>query len=278
MTTASAHRGATRRLGTSLLGALLAAAVAASPASAQPLQLPAARSTAAAAQAQEASDDIESREPDGARRFLRDVGSDFKHFFSIDTAEWLGVGGAAALAVHPADDELRDETQKPGESTTLGGGAQYGAFYVQVPLAVAWWAIGHSKGSENGASAGRDLLRAQISAGSWTYALKYATNRTRPNGDPRSFPSGHASATFATATVLEQHCGWKLGLPAFAAATYTGISRITDNKHWASDVVFGAFIGVASGRTVTLRLRSEKVALAPWAVPGGFGLLLSAGG
>ena len=88
-------------------------------------------------------------------------------------------------------------------------------------------------------------MRAQISAVSWTYAFKYAVNRTRPNGDPRSFPSGHSSAVFATAMVLQEHYGWKVGLPIFAAAAYTAASRITVNKHWASDVTFGAVLGMA---------------------------------
>jgi hypothetical protein len=183
--------------------------------------------------------------------FLRDVGRDYLHFLSIDTAIWLGMGGGAALAVHPADDALRDDalTAHPD----LSGGDLYGEGGVQIPLAVAWWIIGHAAHSERGADVGRDLLRAQISAASWTYALKFATHRTRPNGDPRSLPSGHASATFATAMVLEEHYGWKVGVPAFAAAAYTAASRVTDNKHWASDVVLGAFLGMApTGKPVQM--------------------------
>jgi membrane-associated phospholipid phosphatase len=104
------------------------------------------------------------------------------------------------------------------------------------------------------------------------YALKFMADRTRPNGDPRSFPSGHATATFATAMVLQDHYGWKLGVPTFVAATYTAISRLTENKHWASDVTMGAFVGIASARTVTLHLRDRPFALRPYAVPGGLGV------
>ena len=106
---------------------------------------------------------------------------------------------------------------------------------------------------------GRDLLRAQISVVSWTYAIKVAAQRTRPNGDPRSFPSGHASTSFATAMVLQEHFGWKAGLPAFALAAYTAASRVVANQHWASDVVFGAVVGMASGRTVTIHLRDTRL-------------------
>jgi len=52
------------------------------------------------------------------------------------------------------------------------------------------------------------------------------------------------------------------------------LSRISSNKHWASDVVFGAAVGMASARTVTLKVRKHKIALVPTVVPGGAGLAL----
>ena len=64
--------------------------------------------------------------------------------------------------------------------------------------------------------------------------------------------------------------------PPTSTATYTAASRVTGNYHWASDVVLGAFVGVASARTVTVRLRDTRVSMAPWVVPGGGGVLMSA--
>ncbi len=225
------------------------------------------------AEAETQSTEPASSEPGAASRFLRDVGGDYKHFVSKETALWLAVGGGLSLAIHPADQAIRDETQGPSTLTTsLEAGKYYGGAYVQVPLAMGWWAIGHAAGSARGAAAGRDLLRAQIDVATWTYALKVAVDRTRPNGEPRSFPSGHASATFAAAMVLENHYGWKVGVPAFGAATYTALSRLTDDKHWASDVMFGAFLGMASGRTVTLHLRTARVTVAPLTAPGAVGV------
>jgi membrane-associated phospholipid phosphatase len=210
-----------------------------------------------------------------AHRFLRDVVGDYKHFVSKETVVWLGAGGTAALAVHAADDWIaeRVEESNPPELT---GGATYGSQWLHIPVALAVWAVGAGAGSDRFAETGRDLLRAQISAVSWTYAVKLTTNRTRPNGDAHSFPSGHASTSFATAAVLQEHFGWKAGLPAFAAAAYTGVSRVTANQHWASDVVFGAAVGLASGRTVTIRLRTTGFSFAPLAVPGGGGVLVTA--
>jgi membrane-associated phospholipid phosphatase len=210
-----------------------------------------------------------------AGSFIHDVALDYKNYFSVETAVWLGLGGAAAGIMHAGDDTVSQWVQENNPSS-LTGGAEYGSQYLQIPLAIAWWGIASAAGSERHAATGRDLLRAQLSVVSWTYAIKYATNRTRPNGDPRSFPSGHASTSFATAMVLQEHYGWKVGLPAFLAASYSGVSRVIDNQHWASDVVFGAFVGIASGRTVTLHVRETRVSVAPLAVPGGGGVIVSA--
>lgn len=217
-----------------------------------------------------------SADPPETPNFFRQVGNDYLHFFSRDTAIWMSVGGGLALAIHPADEAVRDATQGPNTFTTsLEGGSWYGQGFVQVPLALAWWGIGHAAGSARGAAAGRDLTRAQILAAAWTFPIKAAVGRTRPNGDPRSFPSGHASASFATAMVLQDHYGWKAGVPAFGAAAYTALSRLTDNKHWASDVAFGAFLGMASARTVTLHLRTATVTVAPLAAPRTGGVLFT---
>jgi membrane-associated phospholipid phosphatase len=209
-----------------------------------------------------------------ASRLIRDIASDYKNFLSVDTAQRITIGAFAAGAVHAADEEIASSIQE-GDGTTLPGGATYGSQYLHLPVAAAWWMIAAAAGSSRHAAAGRDLLRAQISVVSWTYAIKFATDRTRPNGDPHSLPSGHASTSFATATVLQNHYGWKLGLPAYIAATYSGVSRIYENQHWASDVVLGAAVGIASGRTVTVRLRKTQMTVAPLAVPGGGGVMLT---
>ncbi|HEY2149791.1 MAG TPA: phosphatase PAP2 family protein [Vicinamibacterales bacterium] len=197
----------------------------------------------------------------GTSRLIHDVASDYKNFFSLGTAVWLGIGGGAALAIHPADQRISDAAFDA--NNTLPGGSVYGSQYFQVPAAIAWWAIASAAGSERHAETGRDLLRAQISVFSWTYAIKLVANRTRPDGTSHSFPSGHASTSFATAMVLQDHYGWKVGLPAFLLATYTAASRVVINQHWTSDVVFGAALGVASARTVTIKFRESRLAVAP---------------
>lgn len=203
----------------------------------------------------------------GFTRFFIDVGRDYKAWFTLDTTRTLMVGTATAMFVRPADEALTDRGF-PEVSDALVLGDEYGNLVVQVPIAVAWWAVGHAVGPRH-ASAGRDLLRAQISAASWTYGIKHVVNRTRPNGDPRSFPSGHTSATFATATVLQRHYGWKMGVPFYLLGVYTAGARIHDKKHWLSDTVMGATVGIAAGRAVTFHLDRRPVHVVPAKVPGG---------
>jgi len=251
-----------------LASCLVAVAMAARPASAQ-VTSPITTETPTAAP------DAATPERGVAKGFARDVLHDYKDFFSGETALWLGIGGDAALAVHGADESIFEWTTG-SDAFTLPGGGVYGSQLLHVPVAIAWWAIGSAVGRPRDAEAGRDLLRAQISVFSWTYAVKFATQRTRPNGDPHSFPSGHASTTFATAMVLQEHYGWKAGLPAFIAASYASISRVTDQQHWASDVVFGAVLGMASARTVTINFRGTRASIAPLAVPSGGGVIVVA--
>ena len=179
------------------------------------------------------------------KQFLSDVARDYRNYLSIENLEITTVGLTAAAAIHQADARLADETAHVSTAATAPG-ATYGNLAFQFPLAVTWWVVGHAAGSVRAADTGRDLVRAQISAMSWTYLAKYTVDRTRPNGDPRSFPSGHTSASFATAQVFQEHYGWKVGLPMYAAATYVAGERVTNNKHWASDVVFGAAVGQES--------------------------------
>ncbi|MEA3500204.1 MAG: phosphatase PAP2 family protein [Candidatus Marinimicrobia bacterium] len=78
-----------------------------------------------------------------------------------------------------------------------------------------------------------------------TKTIKVGFNRKRPNGDIYSFPSAHTSIAFTTATVFQKWYGYKIGIPAYAMAIITALSRMNDNKHYASDVAFGTALGIA---------------------------------
>jgi len=86
----------------------------------------------------------------------------------------------------------------------------------------------------------------------FTELLKHTVNRERPAHDSHSsFPSGHTSFAFSTATFLQRRIadlddglGGDLSYLLYLPATYVGINRVEANRHWPSDVAFGAFLGV----------------------------------
>jgi hypothetical protein len=203
-------------------------------------------------------------------QLFRSVGNDFRNLPSRENAMLLAIGAGLAGMSNPADRDLTEDWTRVGpEDRILKPGAIIGNSYLHVGAAFALYAAGRVSHNTRVGAFGADLVRAQILAQSTTFALKFAANRTRPNGDTRSFPSGHTSSMFATATVVQQHFGWKAGIPAFAAAAYVGASRIDANKHYLSDVTFGAALGIIAGRTVSLGSRNMRFALTPVGGPGG---------
>ena len=103
--------------------------------------------------------------------------------------------------------------------------------------------------------------------------LKLTVGRERPDGSSnQSFPSGHTSGSFATATVLQRRFGWKVGAPAYALAGLVGASRLSENRHHLSDVVFGAAVGIAAGLSVGIAGGDSPIGVQPQFVRGGMGL------
>jgi len=85
------------------------------------------------------------------------------------------------------------------------------------------------------------------------YQFKKDANGNKPNVySYTSFPSGHTMAAFAAATVYAMEYSDRKIIPimAYSAATVVGLSRITENKHWASDVLIGGILGHLLGREV----------------------------
>jgi membrane-associated phospholipid phosphatase len=88
-----------------------------------------------------------------------------------------------------------------------------------------------------------------------TDRLKYAANITRPNGDKRSFPSGHTSVAFCLAHLMHNEYGKKsiwYSIGAYSTAAAVGIIRTAKNAHWISDVITGAGLGMLSTELIYL--------------------------
>lgn len=108
-------------------------------------------------------------------------------------------------------------------------------------------------GVQSRSSWGRMLVSDAFSAllmGGVVNTLKQTTNVERPDGSNKhSFPSGHTATAFMTATMLTKEYGHKspwVGVGAYSMATATGLMRMANNKHWLSDVLTGAGIGILS--------------------------------
>jgi len=85
------------------------------------------------------------------------------------------------------------------------------------------------------------------------YQFKKTSSGTKPPTSAyTSFPSGHTCVAFAAATVyaMEYHDRPLIPIISYSAASLIGLSRITENKHWASDVFVGAVLGYLCGRQV----------------------------
>jgi len=83
------------------------------------------------------------------------------------------------------------------------------------------------------------------------YVLKPTIDRTRPDGGHHSFPSGHTASAFAGAAFIQRRYGWRVGGPAYALASFVGVSRVEAKRHHPSDVVAGAVIGIAANLVFT---------------------------
>lgn len=81
-----------------------------------------------------------------------------------------------------------------------------------------------------------------------TELIKKSNHKLRPNGLPDSFPSGHSTVAFTNATVLYHefyNTSPILAYSGYAFATTVGTFRMLNNKHYLSDVLVGAGIGIA---------------------------------
>ena len=214
----------------------------------------------------------------GFKALVFETGSDFKAF-PRRRSTWviLGIGGAAAAIAHPADDNVNSRLAGAGAGRAFAPGKWIGAVYVQAGTAIGLYVVGryllpHAEGepkTNRVSHLGFDLLRAIAVSQALTQGVKYAVRRDRPTGECCAFPSGHASATFATASVLERHLGYRGAWPTFAIAAYVATSRLHDNRHFLTDVLFGGAVGIASGWTVVGRHGRSNYALMPVPVKGG---------
>jgi membrane-associated phospholipid phosphatase len=252
---------------------VLALAVSAVPAQAQPPEPPADQQSQPADPQEQKADAKEPPTPahTGIRALFGDLGEDVKHLPDIQNVYIAAIGGGLALGAHQADQSFNSAllSHAGAVDNAFAPGKYVGNTPEQVAFSLGTYVVGRWRDQPKVAHLGMDLLQAQIMSEILVEPLKFAVHRLRPDGsDHQSFPSGHSSVTFATATVIERHLGWRKAIVGYAIASYVAMSRIHDDKHYLSDVVFGSAVGTIAGRTV-VHHQADYWAFSPVAMPGG---------
>jgi undecaprenyl-diphosphatase len=190
----------------------------------------------------------------------------------------LAVGASTSYAVHQYDGKIFNYSEGGGNllmdektATNLG---KLGNGVAGVSIAVLQVVFDQ----ENGLKTSRALVLA--TASHITLSAIARRHRPRNRNDflpwPSSFPSGHTTSAFTLAGSLAYSYGWVGGIPGYLAATSIAISRIRENRHWASDIVAGAFIGTYWARASFRAAEQDKEAFIVIPVPVYDGLMVSA--
>ncbi len=139
-------------------------------------------------------------------------------------------------------------------------GVSFSIYPAMPTCVIGTWAHGYyTKNSDLKRSAFKQGITMCLAVGITT-TLKYSIQRKRPfvqypndidrrdHVGPLSFPSGHTTAAFATATALSlTYKKWYVTAPAYAYASFVGYSRMRLGVHFPSDVLVGALIGTGCG-------------------------------
>ncbi len=153
--------------------------------------------------------------------------------------------------------------------------------------------------SKKTSNTGKLLLMGLIHSGIIVQLLKHLTGRQRPEAESGvdkwsgpsaffkryknhrdmffdSFPSGHTITIWTTSTIIAHQYNRTPIVPvlSYSIAILSGLSRVTEDKHWLSDVFAGALLGFAIGKFVYHK-RSNKFAVSPYISKNSLGLSIS---
>lgn len=179
------------------------------------------------------------------------------HSSKSDLKWWLIFGGATAGLI-AIDSEVLEKIPQNGEAVNVGSAlSNIGAAYTLVPASALMYFIGTHRGDDRLRETGYLGLQALADAYVVDEVFKVTTQRQRPNeGNGNglfwqgsvwnsSFPSGHATESWALASVVAREYSHKKWVPivAYSLAGTVTVSRILARKHFPSDVVVGSAVG-----------------------------------
>lgn len=188
------------------------------------------------------------------------------------------VGGAALVSAFLLDASWRrsiQDARSPLTDDLATVGNAFGDGRYALPVVGGTWLAGRLLHAPAIERIGRRAGLAYLAGGAATFVLQEAVGRSRPNegGDASeyhpfsghaSFPSGHTTVVFAMATALADETPHRwVRVLLYSGATLTGFARMNDDRHWLSDVVAGAIVGVVSVRVL------DRVGPGIWVGPDG---------
>lgn len=187
------------------------------------------------------------------RSFPKDFYGDVKSVVNFQSAALMGIGGGiSGISAANWDADVASDTMKHGRR--WGGAnnsldvAGHPATHLGVTSAI--YAASLISDDARAHEFSRAAIHALLLTDASVLALKVLFDSERPNGEGYGFPSGHTASSFALAAVIEEQHGRIAGLTAYTAAGLVGWHRIDDRKHDLSDVLFGAALGLAIGKSV----------------------------
>lgn len=214
----------------------------------------------------------------------RNLKEEFTKPFHMKDKDWGNFGKFAAItfAMSFTDEPIQKKVLKlRNRNTSINNISKYvtkfGGVYEVISLA-GLGTYGFVFKNEKLQTTTILATQAYITATALESVLKYLSGRTRPSyyradqeAEPRflgpftkalrdpagkreysSFPSGHTTVAFAAATVYASEYRDKPLVPiiAYSAASLIGVSRVTENKHWVTDVFVGATVGYLAGKQI----------------------------
>ena len=206
---------------------------------------------------------------------------------------WLtaGVAAATALAIN-RDEEVRAQVLESDGRTARRVATKFeplGRYEVEAAALGTLYLIGRRTGDARLVSTAATAFESYLWAGIITSVSKGAFGRERPGlgseegrffaGDT-IFPSGHTTRSFAVAAVLAERHGRRAALIAYPVAALIGLSTVEEDRHWASDIIAGAGLGLAIGKGIAARhpAAAPGAPRAAWQVvprPGGTTIRIS---
>lgn len=199
--------------------------------------------------------------------------------------EVIGVAAATGLAL-ANDQSIRNRLNDPHDAvgrtiSDIGNGFGDGVIVYSSLLALSVGSKALNKKGVYGVTS--RALKSTLLGGVAAIVLKVIPGRDRPRNSidnaysfhpfrfkDNSLPSGHTAVAFALATSFARETPdiWT-DFGFFTLATVTAYARMHDDKHWASDVVLGAGVGILSARFV--HRFQAKLAVSP----GGIGMSMA---